>query len=351
MENRDNDLMRQQELENCSFIKTVLMILVVFYHSILFWGGNWFTETPVFEAKPLGYVAQWLTSFHIYAFTLISGYLFYCLKFEKGKYGPFIPFVRNKAKRLLIPYCFTTVLWVIPISCIYYPEFCDWRTLIHKFLLGISPSQLWFLLMLFFVFVIAWCLSSLWKKHDFLSIVITFAFCGVGILGAKVLPNVYQIWTACKYLILFLIGFKIRQHGSALLMKIPSLVWLAADLLFFWLERCIPDTGSPIGQILKLGISFCVNIFGAVMAFVVLQKIASKISYKNNKTIALLTKTSMAVYLFHQQVIYVFLDVLNGLINPYLHAGITFVGAVGVSVLLASLLMKCKATRFLIGEK
>ena len=57
---------RQTELENCNFIKTVLMMLVVFYHSIVFWGGNWFTQNPEVISVPLNIVADWLNSFHIY---------------------------------------------------------------------------------------------------------------------------------------------------------------------------------------------------------------------------------------------------------------------------------------------
>ena len=31
------------ELENCSFVKAVLMILVIIGHCIAFWSGDWFT--------------------------------------------------------------------------------------------------------------------------------------------------------------------------------------------------------------------------------------------------------------------------------------------------------------------
>lgn len=35
MEEKIND---QNKLDNCTFVKTILMIFVVLYHSILFWG-------------------------------------------------------------------------------------------------------------------------------------------------------------------------------------------------------------------------------------------------------------------------------------------------------------------------
>lgn len=65
-----------QVLRNCNFSKTVLMILVVFYHAIDFWTGTWFTCNLVFESKFLGLLAEYIGSFHIYAFALVSGYIF-----------------------------------------------------------------------------------------------------------------------------------------------------------------------------------------------------------------------------------------------------------------------------------
>ena len=80
---------RNNEVTNCGFVKTILMLLVVFYHSILYWNGQWFIGKPEFASPLFSIIAQWLNTFHIYAFTLVSGYLFYYLKFEKGKYGNF----------------------------------------------------------------------------------------------------------------------------------------------------------------------------------------------------------------------------------------------------------------------
>ena len=69
-ENGDN-LNSRTELENCNFAKTILMILVVLYHSLVFWKGNWFTANPTSTSVILGTLADWLNSFHIYAFVLI----------------------------------------------------------------------------------------------------------------------------------------------------------------------------------------------------------------------------------------------------------------------------------------
>jgi len=174
---------------------------------------------------------------------------------------------------------------------------------------------------------------------------------GIGLVGQMVLPNVFQVFRACTYIPLFWLGFKVRQYGSSVLRKIPILVWLVADVLLFAVIQCLSSFDGIIFKLMNLGFEFVLHIVGALMAFVILQKIADKVKWKENKVFGFLSKNSMPVYLFHQQVIYIFVTWLNGLVNPYLHAGINFVGAMAVSLLISTILMKFKWTRMLIGEK
>ena len=202
-----DNINKQTELNNCNFVKGVLMVLVVFYHCIVFWHGDWFTNNPSRSSVLLFYLSQWLNSFHIYAFTLVSGYLFYYLKYEQKKYQKFLPFVVNKAKRLLIPYVFIAVIWVIPIQSLFFDY--SMLDLFNKYVLAKSPSQLWFLFMLFNVFVIFWFLSDFFERHSAWGILIVLAFWGLSVVGGKIIPNYFMIWTACGYIPLFWIGFKI----------------------------------------------------------------------------------------------------------------------------------------------
>lgn len=344
-----NELCDRQELSNCNFVKTVLMLIVVVYHCIVFWTGTWFTENPVYESKLLSIFASWMNSFHIYGFTLVSGYLFYFLKHEKGKYSSFLPFVANKAKRLLVPYVFISIFWVIPFAV--YFSHLGVREMVMQYGLGTSPSQLWFLLMLFCVFMIFHPLSCFFEKHNIRGAIIVIALYGVGLVGSMLLPNVFQTFSACTYITLFWLGFKIRQYGSGGVRKIPVLVWLVADIFLFAITQYLSDFDRFIFKLMNLGLEFVLHIVGALMAFAILQKIADKVKWKESKVFGLLSKNSMPAYLFHQQVIYIFVTWLNGLINPYLHAGINFIGAMIVSLLISAILMRFKWTRKLVGEK
>ena len=316
---------------------------------MIFWNGTWFTKNPFFESNFLSTVSPWMNSFHIYGFALVSGYLFFFLKCEKGRYSSFISFAVNKAKRLLVPFAFIIIAWVVPFA-VHYFQF-DTVEVIMRYILGTFPNQLWFLLMLFVVFMLFYPLTSFFEKHLIAGAITVIAFYGVGFVGSMKLPNIYQVFTACMYLPLFWLGFKIRQYGSKALMKIPSLIWIAADILLFALVQYLSGFDGFIFKLLNLGLTFLLHIIGALMAFVVLQKLANRVNWKESKVFTLLSKNSMPVYLFHQQVIYVFISLLNGVINPYLHAGINFIGAMMISLLISTLLMKFKWTRFLIGEK
>ena len=322
------------------------MLLVVIYHSIVFWRGDWFTKNPVDTAEGFTIFAEFLITFLMYGFVLVSGYIFYYQRCECGKYEKFFPFILNKAKRLIVPYVFTALVWVIPIQCI----FLDYTIpeLIKNFLLALSPNQLWFLWMLFDLFVIFHLLSKFLEKNSIIGTVIVLGMFAVGTLG--IIPNAFMITRALTYAPAFYLGFLLRKYGTSALRKIPLPFYIVAHITLFAISKLLPIPSGIIGRCLCILINFLLNHIGALSAFLVLTYIAGRIN-TNAKPLRLLTKSSLTVYLFHQQAIYPFVFLLNGLITPYLIAPIAFIGAMSVSLIIFLLLSKFNITRFLIGEK
>ncbi len=181
--------------------------------------------------------------------------------------------------------------------------------------------------------------------------ILVIIFYGIGFVGQLALPNAFQILRACTYIPLFWLGFKIRQYGSCSLRRIPIIAWLVVDILLFVLFCGISSLDGIIFKLLKRGIDFLLNIVGSLMAFVILQKLADRVKWKDSTIFGFLSKNSMPVYLLHQQVIYIFIVLLNGVINPYIHSLVNFTGAMLISLLICFLLTKFKWTKFLIGEK
>lgn len=337
------ELDRQSELKNCNLIRAVLMLLVVLYHSIALFAGGWSPYTPSQESPVLGYIAEWLNSFHIYGFTLISGYVFYYIKCEKGGYQKYLPFLGNKAKRLLVPYAVIATVWVAPVYVYYYGA----QHLVTNFVFGFSPNQLWFLLMLFWVFAIYWLLSNLANKKPIIGgLIVCACFC-VGLFA----PGFYRISTGMQYLLFFYIGFMIRKSDviDRVLYKIPSWVYITIDILIFAVVGWTDGIDNIVIKILHFGFSILLNILGAVGAFVLLQRFVNRFC-KDSKVLSFFSKNSMAVYLVHQQVIYFSIGWFNGLVPPVVLILLNFIIALGVSTVFAVLMSKTKVTRFLIGS-
>lgn len=239
-----------------------------------------------------------------------------------------------------------------PITGYYYQM--DARELFEKYVLCINPSQLWFLWMLFWVFVMAWPMWKLISKSIYHAFIIAALLWCVGIVGGKFLPNMYCICTAFQYMPFFCIGIQIRvrqgQMRQLIISRFPIPLWLLADIALFGLNR-ISELGY-LDAIPKLTILIpnVLHAVGAVTAFVVLQEIAGKTNWKKNKTFATLSRYSMPMYLFHQQIIYFVIVWLNGRINPYINAGLNFIISCAGAMAISWVLMRFNSTRVLIGE-
>lgn len=255
-----------RQLKNIDFIKVILMLLVVVGHATYLWTPDgWFNQPPKQDSQGLSWIAEWLGSFHIYAFALVSGYLFAYVKYEKNGYSKFIPFLKNKFKRLLLPYIIGCLAWVIP-WYIYFYEESSMSNILRKFVLGQSPQQLWFLPMLFNVFLIAFVFSNI--KSGKIGLGIAFALYGLGIVGSRFCGNYFQIWTACQYYLLFYIGVLIRKKRQKLFLKIPSLVLLTFEIVLFALYEFIRVKSGVAFKMTTSLLLVCLHVYGAMCAFV-----------------------------------------------------------------------------------
>ena len=344
------EMNQKEELVNCTFVKTVLMLIVVFFHSIVFWRGGWFDIIePAESFLPYSILAQWLQSFHVYAFALVSGYLFYYVKYECRGYKNFSKFVKKKAARLLVPYYFISAVWAVPIG-IYFFRY-GVQDIIRDYIFGYSPNQLWFLLMLFWALIILFFLSDVIRKNAFVAIAAAVLFYGMSIAVGRIGGGYLQISTGCAYVPFLIAGFLIREYEPPLLQKIPVSLWIIGDILLLLGSKVLALKTGAVYTVIGLMGNLLLHMWGALMAFYVLQRLARVISWQENMLFGFLAKRSMVIYMLHQQVIYFALYFMNGRIAPAWLGIVIFLFSIAVSCLLATLLLRFQITRFLIGEK
>ena len=341
-----------RDLDNCTFVKTILMIIIVFYHSILFWKNDWFIQIgqPVYQAPAMRVAAIWLSTFHTQTFTLVSGYIYYFLKFERNRYDKRKSFILNKTKRLLVPYLFVSVIWVVP----FYELFSGSTPaeLFFKYALGESPSQLWFLLMLFNVFLIVDVLSPFVFRNIWIGSSIVLVLYLTGLVGDHFLPNYFQIFTAFKYFAFFYIGALFRKYDLLSKIHFKSILFgTIVNVGLFLLYIYYIDNKEPlINKLIYSSTGFLLNTSGSAICFWLFQKIADKINYRQSKAFGALSKNSMGIYLFHEQIMYFSVFYLNGVVGPYTNAAVNFIVSLILSLAISNAMLKYKPTRFLIGE-
>ncbi|MDO5813978.1 MAG: acyltransferase family protein [Bacillota bacterium] len=293
-------------LDNCTFVKTSLMFFVVLYHSCIFWTGTWSSgQSVAIESNILAIFAEWLNTFHIYGFVLVSGYLFFYHMNETKRYYNYHLFIESKIKRLILPYWFVMLVWVAPIAEIV--QGYSYRELIVRYFFGTSPNQLWFLWMLFWVFVIIWPLNNI-IKNNFGAFIISVFSWGIGLIGSKVVPNIFCIWSAFNCLPYFIIGMKFREKSEKAFMKIPTWFLLFVDIVIFMLLQRAENCSGLIARVSTLGLSYIVRIVGSVVAFLVLQRVALKMRVGGGKQIIHIYLKIFYVNIFVPPTNYLFCD-------------------------------------------
>lgn len=338
-------------LEKCNFIKVIMMLIVILCHCVSLWArGGWFNQPPAQSSGILAFISEWFGTFHIYTFIFISGYLFYYLKLERNKYKTFGNLIKNKSKRLLVPYVITAVIWVIPFQILFFNSSVN--DILQKYLLAIAPSQLWFVVMLFVVFILFYPLTNFFEKSN---IFIGGAFCLIlyliGIIGPSYVPNVFNIWSALKYFIFFYFGFIIRKYKNNFVCKIPWFIYLILQIGLFSIYYYIVSVrAGTIYKILSLAIHPICSVLGVLMIITFVKAINTK-KLETTKIYKLLLNHNFTMYLFHQQIIYITISLLNGYVNSYLLVAINLTVSILGSLIISVLISKIPKIRNLFGYK
>jgi surface polysaccharide O-acyltransferase-like enzyme len=139
---------KSKKFDEISVMHVLAMTMIVAFHSMCFYNGRWSKVHAIyipFWAK----LSTFLDVIDLNMFVFISGYLYGYLYIYRNKYRHPSEVIRNKAIRLLIPYCFWGVFMVMSFP------WNNWMKLLY------GVGHLWFLLMLFGVFTLTVLLQLL----------------------------------------------------------------------------------------------------------------------------------------------------------------------------------------------
>lgn len=249
--------------------RTLTMLLVIIGHCTYYSGQNAYGGLSCFDtAAPSGVSVSWkilntvvdfIYSFHMPLFMMLSGV---CFSLTLEKTYSIVMFVRNKAKRLLVPFFYTTLLLVIPLKYVsgYYAASVDvLKDMILGQLLVMGNTHLWFVCSLFWIFLMYYGLhrAEITEKQWFFPLLIALSILGTYLYNKRGYEFLGVV-EAVKYLFYFAIGAKYLQ-------RLNNLTWNRGGIT----QRCLlyspfPDTqqlaersGIVGGQTLKQDSDFC----------------------------------------------------------------------------------------------
>lgn len=342
--------MNNEKLNEISNIKAIMMLFIIVYHCIAIWmPGGWFIVRPGRQNIVLSSAAQWLNLIHIYVFTFASGYIYSVMRFERKHYPSLRSFLVKKINRLIVPYVFVSIIWIIPFDVLFYRS--SFNDIIYKYFLAYSPSQLWYVVMLFGIFVIVYMSGDVFynincSKILFIFVVFELLYALIG----RYISLPFQILAVIKFLPYFVWGMNgriidkvINDNGYLRLNTMIILLHIASFIVY------ILNYGNVFwAKIMNLIAANICSATGIIIVFIIYNKI------KNSKLLLSrsfkeLKVNSFQMYLFHQQVIWCIIYEFYDKIPLFIVVLMSFVLSFSVSLILSKMLKKNKYIKSFLG--
>ena len=260
-------------IKHVNVIKTFCLFFVIMMHAVLpFAGPSYFWKL---HASQIDQTAVALSS--LFNFTLIPSFLFvsgFLLNMSLGnKNLSFSDTVIKRAKRLLVPWFFTIIFWLVPLYTFFdIPSFNRplHATLLETYkagLLGLFTDHLWFLLVLFWV-TIFWLifLPAIKKFGEITGFFLAVAAATImQIYGSSIIW--YCIWETTSPIIFFYMGyiaFKYRSTIDSFLLRYR--IWVLMVLMVF-IMILYPHTSSHFSLSWLLSLTGCILIYTVSLIF------------------------------------------------------------------------------------
>lgn len=310
-------------------LRALAIIFVVLGHSIILYKTGWNYYTTNVNCNFLTNLCLLIYLFHMPLFFSISGYLF----IDKCQKKDMLSIVKNKFKRLIIPYIIIGILWVYPIKIIsQYPKYLKngfIYNIIMNIIIGKDNGHLWFLPALFTIFIISYLIEKYIKNSKIKFFLILLMF----LLGH--ILNLSWFSEALKYTLWFYFGYFVKKQSFEYQIKYKNIL-IIFTLIFILAYFYTYNSNAYI----SLGFKYMVCL-------TIIPLMYNMISNKKIKIIENISNYSFGIYLFHSPLIYISFRYFSD-INPLLMLLINF-SFLGLIAYFLSYFFSNSKLKFIIG--
>lgn len=348
---------KSKRVNEVVLIRIFAILSVVIGHSIIVYTDEWIWYNMQIQSNFLDNLKAVINIYQMPLFISLSGYLFYYLKIECGKYTNLVPFLQSKFKRLLLPFIVVGTFFMIPLRLLGdYPAY-EGNSFLNIFffdlIIGRDAGNLWFLPVLFIIFIAFFFYATyLFKKNNVSTFFHFIVFFIISLVSYKT-PSTFFVNEAMYYAIFFFFGFQLFRFREQLL-EHQLFILITSGILQFsnlaFLSISIPD------NIIFTAISVCVGIVASLFSclffytlFLIINEANQKLA--TSKTVSFIDKNSFGLYLFHSSLLYPILNFATQLtINPILFSVLMFITISFISLLITVILSHLKHLKFIIGK-
>ncbi len=322
-------------LNEIVFIRPILVILLVTYHSLAPFSGAWNQPVGITQISLYGILGKLAISFLLECFFFISGYIFTYQQKERRRFKTIKELGMNKFERLLIP-CF--LLGIVYFMC--FRKYESFGLFFYSVLSGIG--HLWYLPCLFWCFLIQFIIIQ--NKWNWKWVLTLLFLCAITISRIQI-P--FQLNIPLYYVFFFYLGGVFYHYKNRVTSKLYVIVtWCLFILLFFikigitnlWETQNIVATFPFVKGEVKILIKIIVALTGCVAIWQTAILFCRK--HKNPSIMVLIGTCGYGVYLFHQfflMFLYFhtsFSTITGTYLMPWLATVITMVLSVSLTYLL-----------------
>lgn len=339
------DIQQKKNLDEVSFIRPILIVLLVLYHAFAPWCGAWKSFDGYEPNGVYWWIGKATYSFMLPMFVFISGYVWSFQREALNKKDSFKKLLSKKFKRLYIPSLIFSIAYLAIFKGSIFIGIGWGKHLIINILHILSGcGHMWFLPMLFWIFLLMWCILQIDKRWLRWLIV-------VGLCGISFIPVPLGISTAFFYIIYFYAGYEAFIYAEQLKKlstpKAIIVLWVIFIIAFVLLtildEKCVNYYSDKSVMIKAIGLTTS-NIISKVYGFLgVFALYGTSVHYTNkhqlSNTVIKLGAYCMGVYLFQQFILqalyyYTQLPAMVGTnVLPWIGFSITFVISLSLSYL------------------
>lgn len=283
------------------------------------------------------YLTNFIYTFHMPVFVAISGMVFYICKVSLNKYNDGLAFVKNKFKRLIIP--FITILFVIVVPVLHIVHLCGGGG-VGSILLMKDLRHLWYLPTLFFILI-----KPIIRKNKSLCLVLFILIN----MGSGFFPHYFQIPNVAKFMLYFYLGYLFEEWRQGK----KSVTILSLSMVLAFQIACFIGITLLEGK-QTFGLNAILGILCATSGLYIVYGLCFMLSKSESQLLPsfmkVMSRDSYGIYLFHPMIIYLlFYAIRDESYNSWLVFSVISILALSLSMLLTQVIRRTPL-KFSIGE-